>query len=1297
MSRNDPSRQKDHSCYVLIEKNAVKGEFLFMRFKQLMAVIFSAALVSSMVPAYGFADALDQEFEGSVPGYIDEQPELWEVQDNLISDITDTDVYAEELVAQEEATAPTATEEPEDDAVTPVVTEEPENNEIPPLATNEDEDVALDESEPNDLDPQDPESDRFFSGDELEEKMTVQDDNQSNIEDADSIESDSAIEEETPLGNEPEVIQSDEEVQIAHENQEASPEEPSESESQELEPNELETQELELSEPETQELQSNESELQESESQEPVSQELEDPWGEPTSQEEPSELNELSQEIAVEEINTATVTESEKETDPEASLEPLPADEESFQAVDPKEPPKTDITDVKEISEETVLEITEEVVQESVEGFVEETIIATVTGSNRFSGDIAIEPYVTDAGSFRNVRVRADGLQTMSYDEAVETIRENLAARNGTITIKIAIPDGNYNAYVTELLFAAFEEDGNPTHGDYIRWAWNTYNCQIRRDAEGNYTLTYTLTYNTTAEQEALVMEQVDIVLAELGVAGMTAHYDKARAIYDYICGHVSYGDTSQSIDYTAYAALINGSAVCEGYALLLYLMLGKSGVGVRMIAGLGGSVAHGWNIIQMDDGFWYNADATWDTSYYRAGTDYQYFLVGDENFPRHTRGNTSDGYTTDYDSEFFYAIYPMGTGLYSPPAARIDITDTAVIEVEDQYFDFWQPVTPQVNVTYDDIALYEDLDYTLSFDNNTDAGQATVTATGIGLYEGTVSQTFEIMPLSLENAVLQVEDQTYTGEALEPAVMVVLDEHELTPVTDYSVTYLENTEVGNAQFTVEGIDNFTSTANGTFAIVEAPITNAAVLLDQDTFIYSGSAYTPQVLSVELNGQTLTETQDYTVSYEDNINAGTAFVVITGTGNYTDTVRQPFGILQVNIAEATAATIPDQTWTGQAITLDKSAFVLSCNGIQLLEGTDYSVENTGFSNNVKVGTASVVVTAQGQNYTGVKTLNFTIVPKSTVLKASITSTAKAAAGATAYATVTATGADGAALSYQWQQSTDKKTWTASKLTGAKTETLTFKNASSDLYFRCKVTSADTRVAYTGSTKLILTGWQTGASGERYYYDSTGKVTVGWKKLSGSWYYFSTAGIMQTDWKKISGTYYYLGTDGKMQTGWIKWNDKWYYCASTGKMLTGWQKISNSWYYLNPSGGRMMTGWQTIDGARYYLGTNGKMQTGWIKLSGKYYYCASSGKMLTKWQKIDGYWYYLNPSGGARMTGWQKIDDIWYYFNTDGKMHTGWLTYKGKTYYCFSSGKMATGTQVIDGVTYHFHKTSGYLM
>ncbi|MFR9194690.1 MAG: transglutaminase, partial [Ruminococcus sp.] len=72
-------------------------------------------------------------------------------------------------------------------------------------------------------------------------------------------------------------------------------------------------------------------------------------------------------------------------------------------------------------------------------------------------------------------------------------------------------------------------------------------------------------------------------------------------------------------------------TAVCEGYAKSFQLLMNAAGVSNFYIVGLGNGGGHAWNMAQMDDGYYYYFDATWDDT---AQTS-KYFAAGETSFSK--------------------------------------------------------------------------------------------------------------------------------------------------------------------------------------------------------------------------------------------------------------------------------------------------------------------------------------------------------------------------------------------------------------------------------------------------------------------------------------------------------------------------------------------------------------------------------------------------------------------------------------------------------------------------------------
>ena len=118
----------------------------------------------------------------------------------------------------------------------------------------------------------------------------------------------------------------------------------------------------------------------------------------------------------------------------------------------------------------------------------------------------------------------------------------------------------------------------------------------------------------------------------------------------------------------------------------------------------------------------------------------------------------------------------------------------------------------PSVNVYYnryrlDPIRMNEGSNYTLSYADNTNAGTATITLTGIGNFSGTKNVTFTIEPKKPDSPTIAglKAEYTYTGQKIEPE-FTLMDGDTVIPSSEYEVAYSDNTEVGTATVSIIGI-----------------------------------------------------------------------------------------------------------------------------------------------------------------------------------------------------------------------------------------------------------------------------------------------------------------------------------------------------------------------------------------------------------------------------------------------------------------------------------------------------------
>ena len=275
-----------------------------------------------------------------------------------------------------------------------------------------------------------------------------------------------------------------------------------------------------------------------------------------------------------------------------------------------------------------------------------------------------------------------------TVEEAGAYVADKMAARVEEFSVTLNYPADHpdlhsmsgdeLSAYVQSfykpILDAAYTHTGVPDRGDYLRWHVLSNGASLSA-TYSKVTYEFHMKYYTTAEQEQQVAETIDSVLASLNLDGKT-DYQKFTAIYDYVTKHCTYdytnlNDENYTLKYSAYAALIDQTAVCQGYANLIYRMLLTVGVDTRLIAGLGNGEAHGWNIVKLGNKY-YNVGSTWDSkdapiTYNGTQIERHYLMKyrlraeSTKDFPNHVR-------YTEYTTAEFNEQYPMSTEDYPAP-----------------------------------------------------------------------------------------------------------------------------------------------------------------------------------------------------------------------------------------------------------------------------------------------------------------------------------------------------------------------------------------------------------------------------------------------------------------------------------------------------------------------------------------------------------------------------------------------------------------------------------------------------
>lgn len=252
------------------------------------------------------------------------------------------------------------------------------------------------------------------------------------------------------------------------------------------------------------------------------------------------------------------------------------------------------------------------------------------------------ENYKLAVGDMEKAEAAVEGAVTVtSHKKFVNAVYDMALNRrtSGTFYYKgdyNDIFDGDINALLNEV--CAIDDKSTSDDADYLANSISSINVGTSYNYTStkiiDSTISIKIRYLETAAQLQAVNEKVAEVLGSLGVKGKS-NYQKVKLIHDYIVNNTRYVSSANA--HTAYGALLEGKAVCQGYSQLAYKMLTDAGVKCYFISGQANNGSrtedHAWNLVKAGKK-WYYLDVTWDDP--TGGEDrlrYDYFLVGSRKF----------------------------------------------------------------------------------------------------------------------------------------------------------------------------------------------------------------------------------------------------------------------------------------------------------------------------------------------------------------------------------------------------------------------------------------------------------------------------------------------------------------------------------------------------------------------------------------------------------------------------------------------------------------------------------------
>lgn len=269
-----------------------------------------------------------------------------------------------------------------------------------------------------------------------------------------------------------------------------------------------------------------------------------------------------------------------------------------------------------------------------------------------------------------------DNTAKLIYD-TIESNLSNMTSGNYEIKLSSQIADVLYEDYGENKLDTSFQSAWDALMLDRVDTFFidvTKVNLKMRKTTYGKK-VTYALSIAPADSNGYLAngienKEKVHAILNETkktrdsivkSLSGID--YNKIMHAHDWIINNLQYEQniTNNNV-YNLYGALIEKSAVCEGYAEALKYILDEVDIPCVLVSGTatnseGKTERHEWNYVQLY-GKWYAIDSTWDdpvvkgTGYVSDSIKHRYFLVGSNEM---NKNHFPNGQMTESGQKFAY------------------------------------------------------------------------------------------------------------------------------------------------------------------------------------------------------------------------------------------------------------------------------------------------------------------------------------------------------------------------------------------------------------------------------------------------------------------------------------------------------------------------------------------------------------------------------------------------------------------------------------------------------------------
>lgn len=842
---------------------------------------------------------------------------------------------------------------------------------------------------------------------------------------------------------------------------------------------------------------------------------------------------------------------------------------------------------------------------------------------------------------------------TDDEENVVRAIRAAMVGRKPKLDVYYKTMDPNSTNKINEMfrnwIDKVLAETENSNEGDYLHWVYENIGTEDNKVGFLNigkyyyFHLPLEFTYYTTRAQEDALDKKIEEVIDNFDFDEYSTPKQKSDVIYEYITKNVEYDYDNLDIDayklkYTAYAALINGTSVCQGYATLFYRLARECGLDARVITGTSRNQNHAWNIVKIGS-YYYYLDSTWDAG--EEAINYKYYLKGSDSFiPSHTP-------ELKYTTSEFTQKYPIS-------ASDMDLFDDGLsndfkyytymdkVYITDYIGDSKSIIVPATIGECPVVSVGNSV-----FSNNQNL-ESVIFSEGIKKIENEVLLNCDnLLSVIIPDSVTEIGTMfaygndgytIYGAEESKACEYALNNQINFKEIDDFVCI---NGHTVKKQYITEYAYHNECVVCGDCAKTHAlnaiePLAYAAKV-EYEYYLYNGKRIEPKIVVFDdPDGNPMVEGVDYViVAYRDNVDAGLGYIEVKGIGKYAGIGQISFEIKSRHISEKK---IGVEYLSTNYDGTQKCPYV-KIEGLD--EFKDFSVE---YSNNVYPGTAKAKVTAWG-NYAGELVIEYEIkLP------------------ATKSVTTALYGHNDVKLSWN-------------KVSGAKGYFVYYKKASSKSY------------TYKGSTTSLSYNLANLTSGTKYDFKVVAYYLVGNTKKASA-YYKTTSATTLKDLKAPSKVITELYGYNDVKVSWKKVsNAKGYYVYYK-------KSSAKSYSYAGKTTSISFKKSNLSDGVKYtfkvvpYSISNGKIilddsyKTASVTTLKK----VATPKISKSSKKVKVSWTNISGESGyqiSQSTSKSKTKIVSTYNTTSGKSKTI-SAKKGKTYYYKVRAFVKVGKTVIYG-------------